>query len=75
MGSEQSSNAPGSQVRRLGRWARGDKYMVGAYPPEWQERAASDGPVVLVEQPAAAVDGHAVRVPAVPVPAIVASEG
>ncbi len=41
------------------RWGRfigivhGDKYMVGAYPPEWQERApaASAGNVVAPEQP------------------------
>ena len=50
MGSEQSSSAPGSLMHRLGRWARGDKYMVGAYPPEWQERAASDVSVVPVDR-------------------------
>ena len=54
MGSKQSSVAPGSLVRRLGRWARGDKYMVGAYPPEWQERAPSDVPVVPLDQPTVA---------------------
>lgn len=66
MGSEQSKSAPASLVRRLGRWARGDRYMIGAYSPEWQERAASDGPVVAVEPPtdavtatAAAIDDHA----------------
>ncbi len=71
MGSEQSGNAPASLMRRLGRWARGDKYMVGAYPPEWQERAASDAPVVPLHRPAvaaSAVDGS-------PVPAVAAREG
>lgn len=48
MGSEQNSNAPTSLMSRLGHWARGDEYMVGAYPPEWQERATDDTPVVPV---------------------------
>jgi len=71
MGSEQSGNAPASLVRRLGRGARGDRHMVGAYPPEWQERAASDVPVVPEHRPAVAapaVDGSAV-------PAVAAREG
>jgi hypothetical protein len=82
MDAEQRSNAPASLMRRLGGWARGDKYMAGAYPPEWQARAAGDGPVVPVDQPtvpAIAMDGRtpatAVDGGAVPAPAAVASGG
>lgn len=62
MDAEQSNSAPGSLVRRLGRWARGDKYMVGAYPAEWKQRAASEDAVVPADQPTIAVDQRAIPV-------------
>jgi len=71
MGSEQSGDAPAPLMRRLGRGARGDRHTVGAYPPKWQERAASDVPAVPGHRPAVAapaVDGFAV-------PAVAATEG
>jgi hypothetical protein len=55
------SGASLSAFGRLRSVVRGDKYMVGAYPPEWHERTpTTERPPVVSAREAAAVEPAAV---------------
>jgi hypothetical protein len=61
-GHEPAGSSPRRAFEKVHSVIRGDKYMVGAYPPEWHEREpATERPPVVVLTEAAGAE------PAVPV--------